>query len=146
MKTKYFFLALAAMGCVACSEKAEAPKNDPQAGVGADKGYLAIDLKSADDVTRVEGGQYEDGTAAEQLVESATFYFFDAAGNAFNVNANGNYFYVQVQDNGSSQSPNIESMTDPVLVIEKYKGQFLWLTIRVLRAARSTTSRITLQP
>ena len=66
MKTKYFFLALAAMGCVACSEKTEAPKNDPQAGVGADKGYLAIDLKSADDVTRVEGGQYEDGTAAEQ--------------------------------------------------------------------------------
>ena len=124
MKTKYFFLALAAMGCVACSEKTEAPKNDPQAGVGADKGYLAIDLKSADDVTRVEGGQYEDGTAAEQFVESATFYFFDAAGNAFNVNANGNYFYVQVQDNGSTQAPNIESMTDPVLVIEKYKGQF----------------------
>ncbi len=124
MKTKYFFLALAALGAVACSEKEEAPQNNPQAGVNADKGYIAINLKSADDITRAEGGVYEDGTAAEQAVTSATFYFFDAAGNAFNVNANGNYFYVSVADNGSTVAPNIESMTDPVLVVEKYKGEF----------------------
>ena len=124
MKIKYLFLACAAFAAVACSEKEEAPQNNPQAQSGADKGYIALNLKSADDVTRAEGGEYEDGTADEQLVESATFYFFDAAGNAFNINANGNYFYVAVADNGGTVAPNIESMTDPVLVVEKYKGQF----------------------
>lgn len=124
MKTKYFFLGLAAVGMMACSEKDEAPQGNPQAGVNADKGYIALNLKSADDITRAAGDTYEDGTADEQAVYEATFYFFDAAGNAFNINANGNYFYVAMVDNGGTVAPNVESMTDPVLVVEKYKGQF----------------------
>ncbi len=124
MKTKYFVLGLATIGMMACSEKEESPQHNPQAGISADKGYIALNLKSADDITRVEGGVYEDGTADEQAVNEATFYFFDAVGNAFNINANGNYFYVAIDDNGSTVAPNIESMTDPVLVVEKYKGQF----------------------
>ena len=121
---KYFFMAMAAFAAVACSEKDEAPQSNPEAGISADKGYISLNLKSADDITRAEGGVYADGTADEQAVTSATFYFFDAAGNAFNINANGNYYYVAVADNGKAQTPNIESMTDPVLVVEKYKGQF----------------------
>ena len=124
MKIKNLFWAMAAVGFVACSENHEAPQSDPQAGISADKGYIALDLKASDDVTRAEGGVYDDGTMDEQALSSATFYFFDAAGNAFNINANGNYYYVAVEDNGSSAAPNIESMTDPVLVVEKYKGQF----------------------
>ena len=124
MRIKYFIFAMAAMAAVACSEKSEAPKSDPQAGVSADKGYIALNLKAADDITRAEGGIYEDGTEAEQAVTGATFYFFDAAGNIFDINANGNYFYVAATDNGQTSAPNIESMTDPVLVVEKYKGQF----------------------
>jgi hypothetical protein len=121
MKTKYFVLALAAIGMVACSEKDEAPQNNPQAGMNADKGYIALNLKSTDDITRAE---FEDGSADEQAITEATFYFFDAAGNTFNINANGNYYNVAVADNGGTEAPNIESMTDPVLVVEKYKGQF----------------------
>ena len=121
---KYFFMAMAAFAAVACSEKDEAPQSNPEAGISADKGYISLNLKSADDITRAEGGVYADGTADEQAVTSATFYFFDAAGNAFNINANGNYYYISVADNGKAQTPNIESMTDPVLVVEKYKGQF----------------------
>ena len=121
---KYFFMAMAALAAVACSEKDEAPQSNPEAGISADKGYISLNLKSADDITRAEGGVYADGTADEQAVTSATFYFFDAAGNAFNINANGNYYYVAVSDNGDTVAPNIESMTDPVLVVEKYKGQF----------------------
>ena len=124
MKIKNLFWAMAALGVVACTEKEEAPQADPQAGISADKGYIALDLKSSDDVTRAAGDTYAEGSADEQAVASATFYFFDAAGNAFNINANGNYFYVAVADNGGASSPNIESMTDPVLVVEKYKGQF----------------------
>ena len=124
MKIKNLFWAMAALGVVACTEKEEAPQAAPQAGISADKGYIALDLKSSDDVTRAAGDTYADGTADEQAVTSATFYFFDAAGNAFNINAHGNYFYVAVADNGGAEAPNIESMTDPVLVVEKYKGQF----------------------
>lgn len=121
---KYFFMAIAALAAVACSEKDEATKSNPEAGISADKGYIALNLKSADDITRAEGGIYEDGTEAEQAVTGATFYFFDAAGNIFNINADGNYYYVAVADNGQTTAPNIETMTDPVLVVEKYKGQF----------------------
>lgn len=123
MKAKYFFLALAAVLAVACSEKNETNEGTPSAGVAADKGYLAIDLKSSEDVTRADG-VYEEGTAAEQTITGASFFFFDAAGNTFNINQNGNYFYVSVADNGGTELPNIESMTNPVLVVEKYKGQF----------------------
>ena len=124
MRIKNLIMAMAAMAAVACSEKSEAPQGGPNAGVNADKGYIALNLKSADDITRVEGGEYEDGTDAEQAVIGATFYFFDAAGKIFNINANGNYYYVAVADNGQTAAPNIESMTNPVLVVEKYKGQF----------------------
>ena len=124
MRIKYFFMAMAAMAAVACSEKSETTQNGPEAAAELDKGYIALNLKSADDITRVEGGQYEDGTTNEQAVTGATFYFFDAAGNIFNINANGNYYYVAVSDNGQTTAPNIESMTNPVLVVEKYKGQF----------------------
>ena len=109
MRIKYFIFAMAAMAAVACSEKSEAPKSDPQAGVSADKGYIALNLKAADDITRAEGGIYEDGTEAEQAVTGATFYFFDAAGNIFDINANGNYIYVAATDNGQTSAPNIES-------------------------------------
>lgn len=137
MKTKYFFLALAALGAVACSEKVDdgGNKTNPEANVNAEKGYLAINLKSTDDVTRAD---YEDGTAEEQAINSVTFYFFDAAGNPFNVNANGSYYNVAVTDNGDVEAPNIESMTDPVLVIEKYKGEFPAKVVAVVNYTGTT--------
>ena len=137
MKTKYFFLALAALGAVACSEKVDdgGNKTTPEANVNAEKGYLAINLKSTDDVTRAD---YEDGTAEEQAINNLTFYFFDAAGNPFNVNANGSYYNVAVTDNGDVEAPNIESMTDPVLVIEKYKGEFPAKVVAVVNYTGTT--------
>ena len=131
MKTKYFLLGLAALGFAACSEPIDdASQINPV--VGGTKGYLAIDLKSSDDVARATGADYEDGTAEEQTISCATFYFFDQAGKAFNVNSKGNYVYVPVTDNSGEADPNIESMTDPVLVIEKYKGQFPSSVVAVL--------------
>ena len=123
MKTKYFFLAVAALGMAACTEVDDFSQNNLPVAGGPDKGFLAIDL-NADGISRAAGDTYEDGTAAEQTVSEATFYFFDAAGNPFNINTNGNYFNVAVADNGGTEAPNIESMTDPVLVVEKYKGEF----------------------
>ena len=44
MKIKNLFWAMAALGVVACAEKDEAPQSNPQAGLSADKGYIALDL------------------------------------------------------------------------------------------------------
>lgn len=132
MKTKYFLLGLAALGFAACSEPIDDASQINPIG-GGTKGYMAIDLKSSDDVVRAANATYEDGTAAEQAISCATFYFFDQAGKAFNVNSSGNYVYVPVvTDNGGETEPNIESMTDPVLVIEKYKGKFPSSVVAVL--------------
>ena len=131
MKTKYFLLGLAALGFAACSEPIDDTTSINPIG-GGTKGYLAIDLKSSDDVVRAATDTYEDGTAAEQTISCATFYFFDQAGKAFNVNSSGNYVYVPVTDNGGEAEPNIESMTNPVLVVEKYKGQFPSSVVAVL--------------
>lgn len=124
MKAKYLFWGLAALGFVACTETNDGTEGlNPVVG-GGTKGYLAINLKAADDVTRADKAVYEDGTADEQAISKAAFYFFDATGNAFAINNNGNYFNATISDNGGKENPNIESMTDAVLVIEKYKGQF----------------------
>lgn len=132
MKTKYFLLGLAALGFAACSEPIDDASQINPIG-GGTKGYLAIDLKSSDDVVRAANATYENGTDAEQAISCATFYFFDQAGKAFNVNSSGNYVYVPVvTDNSGEADPNIESMTDPVLVIEKYKGQFPSSVVAVL--------------
>ena len=118
--------ALAAV--VACSHNDEENKvNQPVDG--ANKSYLALNGSTCVGdkekvASRLADAVYEDGTADEQAVTEATFYFFDAAGNIFPVNANGNYYNVSVADNGGKETPNIESMTDPVIVIEKYKGEF----------------------
>ena len=138
MKTKYLFLAVAALGMAACSEVDDFSQENLPVGGGAEKGYLAVDLNAAGG-TRATGDSYEDGTAAEQAVNNATFYFFDAAGNPFNVNANGNYFSVAVADNGATQAPNIESMTNPVLVVEKYKGEFPASIVAVVNYTGATS-------
>ena len=147
MKIKYLLMAVAALAAVACSDKEENPQSNPEAGMNAEKGYIALNLKSTDDITRVENGAYENGSEDEQAITGATFYFFDAAGNAFNINANGNYAYFSstgeenkvVVDNGGTVAPNIESMTDPILVVEKYKGQFPAKVVAVVNYQGTTS-------
>ena len=124
MKTSRFLLGIFALAAVVGCAKSDDDIQATNPVVSANKSYIALNLKSANDATRAEGATYEDGTAAEQAVTSAAFFFFDAAGNIFNINASGNYYNVAVSDNAGTESPNIESMTDPVLVVEKYKGQF----------------------
>lgn len=139
MKTSRILVGIFALAAVvACSQVNE----DDQVKLpvdGANKSYLALNLKSANDGSRLADATYEDGTADEQAVTSATFYFFDAAGNSFPVNANGNYYNVAIADNGGTQAPNIESMSDPVLVIEKYKGEFPAQIVAVVNYTGNTS-------
>lgn len=143
MKTSRILVGIFALAAVvACSN----PNEENQVNLptdGANKSYLALNLKSANDGSRLADATYEDGTADEQAITTATFYFFDAAGNSFPVNANGNYYNVSVADNGGKETPNIESMSDPVLVIEKYKGEFPAQIVAVVNYTGNTSLSLT---
>lgn len=128
MKMRNLFWILAALAIVGCQKTDEVVVDGPQ--IGGDQSYVAINIKANDDVTRAAA--YEDGTADEQAISTAAFFFFDNSGNPFNVNANGNYVNVAIADNGGEQDPNIESMTDPVVVVERYKGEFPSKIVAVL--------------
>lgn len=143
MKTSKILLGMFALAAVVGCTKSEDDIQATNPVVGAEKSYLALNLKSANDATRAEGASYEDGTAEEQAVTSAAFFFFDAAGNIFNINADGNYYNVAVSDNGGTEAPNIESMTDPVLVVEKYKGEFPAQIVAVVNYTANSSLSLT---
>lgn len=139
MKIKYLLMAVAALAAVACSDKDENPQSNPEAGSATEKSYLAINLKSADDVTRAEE-EFEAGTEDEQAISKVTFYFFDEAGNEFNVSSNGNYIFVDnIENNDEVGTANIESMTDPVVVIEEYNGQLPAKVVAVVNYEGTTS-------
>ena len=81
---KYLFIALAALGFAACAEKLD--DNSPVHNGELEESYIAINL-SASDITRAQTG-FDDGTADERAVKYADFFFFDEAGNPFNVTGN----------------------------------------------------------
>ena len=138
MKIKYLLMAVAALAAVACSDKDENPQSNPEAGSATEKSYLAINLKSADDVTRAE--EFVAGTEDEQAISKVTFYFFDEAGNEFNVSSNGNYIFVDnIENNDEVGTANIESMTDPVVVIEEYNGQLPAKVVAVVNYEGTTS-------
>ena len=71
---KYLFIALAALGFAACSEKEESG-NQPAQNAELEQSYVAITL-AADDITRANDGVYEEGLAEERAVKSAYVFFF----------------------------------------------------------------------
>lgn len=138
MKIKYLLMAIAALAAVACSDKDENPQSNPEAGVSVNKAYLAINLKSADDVTRAE--EFEHGSTDEQAISKVTFFFFDNNGEPVNVGNNCNYIFVDdIEDNGGTENPNIESMTDPVIVLEEYNGQLPAKVVAVVNYEGTTS-------
>ena len=124
MKTKYLFLAVAALGMAACAEVDDFSQNYAPAGGGVEKGYLAVDL-NADGATRAAGDSYEDGTTAEQAVSRAAFFFFDADGKAYDVTGNGknrlDKNYSNSEDQEFTGNVNVEEISDPILVIKESK-------------------------
>ena len=143
MKTSKFLLGIFALAALVGCAKSDDEIQNSNPSVAANKSYLALNLKSANDGTRAEGAAYENGTAAEQAVTSAAFFFFDAAGNIFNIGAAGNYYNVTVSNNNGADAPNIETMTDPVLVIEKYKGEFPAQIVAVVNYTATSSLSLT---
>lgn len=120
---KYLLIALAAFGFAACSQSDDETIIKQE---GGEKSYVAVTVKSTDDLTRAteDANNYEDGTADENKVTRAMFFFFNENGEAFNVGNGVNYVILtNLTDNGK-EAPNVESIKNKVLVLNAYEGAF----------------------
>ena len=129
---KYLFIALAALGFAACAEKID--DNSPVQKGELEESYIAINLMSADLDTRSNNdpaGGYDDGTYDERKITSANFFFF-RDNVPFNVNADGtgqvgetNHLQLQgLSPSEEKTSENISDITNAVLMLKNYKGQY----------------------
>ena len=120
-KLLYFAMAL---GLVAC----QAEKVDVNGGANeVETNYLSVRIKTANLGTRAEGdytangGQYVDGTAAENAVGKVRFYFFDAEENAAVVKyddaGNKSYYDWDANGSGTDHTNSVEKILDAVVVI-----------------------------
>ena len=132
---KYLFLAIALLGLASCAKDDLADGNKPIHSGEVEESYIAINLTAAD-ITRADGGVYQDGTEAERAVKSAYFFFFDDLGKPFPVNVNGNAVDGQGLTNGinylpavinptvGSETPNISDIKNAVLLLKTYKDEY----------------------
>ena len=137
---KYLFIALAALGLVACADNGE--DNIPAHNGELEESYIAINLMSADVNSRAatDSYGYEDGTVAERAIKSAYFFFFDENGNPFNVtgapaSAPGgekNHLSLTIGDTTGKVNPNVSDIKNAVLVLNTYKGVYPSQIVAVL--------------
>ena len=125
---KSLFIALAAMGFVACAEKAET--NVPVNNGEKEQSFMAVTF-TADDITRADDGKYAAGTEAERAVNSAYVFFFKENGEAFYVtdgetstnSGPKNYIEVELEKEGEKMD-NVSDVNKSVLVLKNYKGEY----------------------
>ena len=143
---KYLFIALAALGFAACTEKGE--DNAPIQNAELEESYIAINLMAADvdsravtdDIGNADEYGYELGTEAERKINSAYFFFFDENGNPFNVNGapatapggNKNHMALTISEATTSAMPNVSDIKEAVLVLKTYKGVYPSKIVAVL--------------
>ena len=124
MKKSLFFLSL--LGAIAFSSCS----SDDGMGGGELPGsketkYLSVNLVAAPGMDKAypeEAENYEDGTEAENNVNSVRFYFFDSEGNAAAVKKLGegyvNYYDWTPTKTGAPDAPNVEKTLNATIVIE----------------------------
>lgn len=139
---KYLFIALALLGMASCAKDDLNAGNKPQHNGEIEESYIAINLMAADSDTRGTSGtsddDYEEGTDAERVVNTAYFFFFDAQGNPFYVNTTNtpatqpgaidqtNHLALSISeyDNPALDMPNVSDIKKAVLILETYKGVY----------------------
>ena len=152
---KYLFIALAALGFAACSEKFDETKSPSHNGE-IEESYIAINLMAADSDTRAQDpdnekdGGYEYGTDAERAVKSAYFFFFDENGNPFNVvstsapGGDKNHLPLDLQPMSNGTVENVSDISQAVLILNTYKGVHPKQVVAVLNWAPNPTESYSL--
>lgn len=137
---KYLFIALALLGMASCAKDDLNAGNKPNHNGEIEESYIAINLMAADSDTRGTSGtnanDYEEGTDAERVVNTAYFFFFDAQGNPFYVNTTNtpatgpgtteqiNHLKLSISEASTPAMPNVSDIKEAVLILETYKGVY----------------------
>ena len=154
---KYLFLAIALLGLASCAKEDLTNGNEPIHNGEIEESYIAINL-SASDVTRAETTTpvFEDGEAAERAVNHVDFFFFDEAGNPFNVVGNpavapgGGRNHLRAidvtftKDSEGTDDDDISDTSSPVLLLQTYKGHYPSQIVAVLNWSTDTNKSYSL--
>lgn len=141
---KFLIVAFAALGFVACNDNNFDDVNNGGFTGEVETSYIAINLNAAESGTRAPE-DYQDGLAAERVVNAAYFFFFDPEGNAFPVTGTpatepgGSVNWISANLTGSGTvAPNVSDIKDAVLVLSTYKGTYPAQVVAVLNWAPDT--------
>lgn len=142
---KYLFIALAAFGLAACSEK----MGNHHSGK-VENSFIAISLSATDPSTRAEDGNYQEGTADERAVETAYFFFFNEDGTAFPVTitdnavsepgVDANYLQASLTSTTGKEMNNVSDIKNVVLLLKNYEGEYPKSIVAVLNWVPTATS------
>ncbi len=125
MKTNKLLLGVLAAGMfMSCTNDDVENNLAPPLGE-VETSYIAVNVNSVYDITRA--GDYEEGTAEEQKVNKAIFFFFDNAGAPFvianEIGGTGtNYIEKSGLSDTGNDPDNVETITSSVLTITGNKG------------------------
>ena len=114
-KFNLFPLALAAIAFSACTSE-EVAENNSSTGEGTTS-YVAVNINSVGTSGSRAEGDYADGSANENKINAVRFYFFTEKGEAYNMGTT-NYVEKENPTGEGKHTPNVEKITDAMLVIE----------------------------
>ena len=115
-KFKLFPLALAAIAFSACTSE-EVAENNPTTGEGTTS-YVAVNINSVGTSGSRADGDYADGSANENKINAVRFYFFTENGDAYKMTTGQSYVEKNNVTGTTKNDPNVEKITDAMLVIE----------------------------
>lgn len=115
-KFNLFPLALAAIAFSACTSE-EVAENNPSTGEGTTS-YVAVNINSVGTSGSRAEGDYADGSANENKINAVRFYFFTGNGDAYNMTNGQSYVEKNNVTSTTKNDPNVEKITDAMLVIE----------------------------
>lgn len=114
-KFKLFPLALAALAFSACTSDNLA-ENNPVTGEGT-RSYVAVNINNVGS-SGTRADVYEDGNAKENAISKVRFYFFTPTGEPYKMTDGTNWKEISPVTGNGQIAPNIERITDAMLVID----------------------------
>lgn len=145
MKMKYWALSLLACGGMLACTNDEVAENNGKEG-GTEVSYLAVNVMNTVGPGTARAGEvFENGNDDENAITTIRFYFFDAAGNAFNVNGTSNYKdFSPTSTTPGGESNNVEEITNAILVLNKVSGSVPVSMVAVVNPPTTLTGNKTL--
>lgn len=114
-KFKLFPLALAAFAFSACTSE-DVADNNPVTGEGT-RSYVAVNINNVGS-SGTRADVYENGNAKENAISKVRFYFFTPTGEPYKMTDGTNWKEISPVTGNGQIAPNIERITDAMLVID----------------------------